>query len=110
MEGRAGLVVLFCVFSVNLHDENTPFNSQLLNNDDGTTLRVFRDFCKIHWHLRRCDTDCDSVEHPAGNEHTPADSCNLNSSTHKPPYTGENEGIATAEFIRDWTSHDRTNY
>ena len=51
-KSRLGLIVLFCYLGiVNLHDEDTPFNRQLLDDNDGATLGMFGDLCKINWHL-----------------------------------------------------------
>jgi len=81
------------------HDEDTPFNGQLLDDNDGSTLRVLGDLGEVDGHLRRCDADCHTVEYATNNEHSSAIAGNLNRCADEPPQASKHERVATAPFI-----------
>lgn len=72
-----------------LHDKNAPLDSQLLDDDDSTALRMLRNFRKINRHLGRSDSDCDTIEYTSRNEHASAIARNLKRSSNKPEDTRE---------------------
>lgn len=92
-----------------LHDQDTPLNSQLLNNNDGTTLRVLGNLGEVDWDLRRRDANSDTVQDATSNEHAATSDSNLQSSTDEPPETGEKKGIATTKLVGDRTSNSTAN-
>ena len=82
-----------------VHDQDTPFDGQLLNNDDGTALRVLRDFCEVHRYLRRCDTDSKAVQDASTDQHTAASGGCLDGCSDEPENTREEEAIAATHVV-----------
>lgn len=92
--------------AVDLHKKNTPFNCQLLNNDDGTTLGMFRDLGEVHGDLRGRNSDSHTIENTTSNQHAAASHGNLEGSSDKPPDAGKHEAVATPKVIRCRAGHD----
>lgn len=96
--------------SQDLHEENTPFDSQLLDDDDGSTLAVFCDLRQIDRHLGRRDADSHAIEDTAGNEHTTTIAGDLNRSPEEPPKAREHERISSSDPVRNRACDDGSHH
>lgn len=80
-----------------------------MNNDDGTTLVLLCDLCKVDGDLGRSDTNCDTIEDTSSDQHARAVVGDLDSSSDDPEDAGEHERVPSANSIGDGTSDDGTN-
>jgi len=92
-----------------VHDQDAPFDGQLLNDDESATLLLLCDFGDVNGDLRAGDANANAVEHTSSDQHTETVNRRLNGCTGKPPGTREKERIATAYCIGDRTSDGGPN-
>lgn len=82
-----------------VHDKDPPFNSPLLNNNNGAPLLLLRNLHQIHWDLRRCDTDTNTVDETTHNKHAHAITARLYGGAQQPPKAGKGNGITAANAV-----------
>lgn len=90
-----------------VHDENAPLDGQLLDNDNGTALRVLRDLGKVHRYLRRRDADRDAVQHSSADQHPTTRDSSLERRPDEPEDAREEKGIAATELVRHRPGDER---
>ena len=62
------------------HDEDAPFDGELLDDDDGAAFVVSGDLGEVYGNLRGCDAHADTVEYATTDEHAPASAGDLDGS------------------------------
>lgn len=83
-----------------------PFNRQLLNNDDTTSLIMLRNLSKVHGDLRARDANTDTIQNPTRNKLSKVLAGDLNSRTDEPPETCKEDRVPTSPFVRDGSSDE----
>ena len=92
-----------------VHDQNTPFNGKLLDNDDGATLVLLGNLGQVDRNLGRSDADTEAVKDTSSDERAVAIARYLDSSSSKPPQTSEGNGVTPADSVGDGTSRQSTD-
>lgn len=82
-----------------VHDENTPLDRPLLDDDDGASLFLLGDFGQVYWDLRRGDTDANTIDEATTDQHGNTVGPGLQRSSQEPPKAGKEGSITTTDSI-----------
>lgn len=91
------------------HDEDTPLDGQLLDDDQRAALLLACNLREVDGHLRRGDADADAVEHTTGDELAVLLAGDLDGGADEPEEAGHEDGVATAEAVGQRTGEERTD-
>ena len=92
------------------HDEDAPFDGELLDHDDGTAFFFFGDLGEIHRDLGGGDSYADAVDKTTAYQHTVAIAGDLNGCAGKPEETCYEDGVAAADFVGERTSEEGAHH
>ena len=88
------------------HDEDAPFNGELLDHDDGTAFLFFGDLGEVHRDLGGSDPYADAVDKTTAYQHTVAIAGDLNGCAGEPEETRYEDGVAAADSVGERTSEE----
>lgn len=91
------------------HDEDAPFDGELLDHDDAPAFLLLGDFGQVDGHLGGCHADADPVEDAAGDEHAEAIAGDLHGGPGEPEETGEEDGVPAADAVGEGPGEDGAN-
>jgi len=106
---RGGAVDERTAVADEVHEEDSPLDGELLDDDDTAAAFHLGNFSEVDGDLGRSDSDADAVEEAAGDERSEAIGSHLDGSTGKPPETGKEDAVATTKPVGDRTSHQATD-
>src|ERR1700759_4734749 len=88
-----------------VHNQNTEFDSKLLNHHNTSTNILFCNFCQIYRNLTGSDTNTDTIENTTSDKLSNTMCSNLNDCSKNPPKASENDTVPATKFVRYEACH-----